>query len=179
MEKHCGIDSKHDGSWAALSHSCFLYPPPTPNPIFLVSSIVNLSNCLLPPSFPTQFFLTPGFCLIPHIEVKSYTSMMFHRSWSQMEHMISSTSQPHMENGAVPILQMMKTEAKKDEVTCLKPHSHGEAEVRWELVLIFPFSFIRPRDSNMKTCIAFSCIGTKSPSCSRTSENSCCLLRRF
>jgi hypothetical protein len=54
-----------------------------------------------------------------------------------MEHMISSTSQPPVENGAVPILQMMKTEAKQDEVICLKPHSHEEAEVRWQLVLFF------------------------------------------
>lgn len=112
-------------------------------PLLPSFSHCDLPNCLLPPSFHTQLFLTPGFCLIPHIEAKPYTAMMFHRSQSQMGYMISSTSQPHMEIGAVPILQMMKTEAKKDEITCLKPHSYGEAEARWCLVFFFSFQLYK------------------------------------
>lgn len=149
-------------------------------PLLPSFSHCDLPNCLLPPSFHTQLFLTPGFCLIPHIEAKPYTAMMFHRSQSQMGYMISSTSQPHMEIGAVPILQMMKTEAKKDEITCLKPHSYREAEARWCLVcfFFFPSNFTSHRESNMTTC-TFPWIGNKPSLCSRTPENSCFLLRRF
>lgn len=129
MAKHCGDDSKHDGQCQPR----FSYPPPTPNLFFLVSSIViHLTAFFLLPSTPSSFLLQ--VCLIPHIEAKSYTSMMFHRSQCQMEYMISSTSQPHVDIGAVPIQQMMKTEAKKDEITCLEPHSYVEAQARWWLM---------------------------------------------
>lgn len=62
---------------------------------------------LLPPSFPAQLFLTLGFRLIPHLEALLYVFMTPHSSRNRLEYMISSTSQPHLKKGAVPILQMM------------------------------------------------------------------------
>lgn len=170
MEKHCGNDFKNDG----LCQPCFPYLPPTPNLFFLVSYIVI---------YLTAFFLLPSTPALSYSSFLSHSphrskAMMSHRSQSQMEYMISSTSQPCVEIGAVPILQMMKTKAKNYEITCLKPHSHREAEARWWLV-VFPSNFTSHRNSKMTACAAFPQTRIKPSPCSRTPKYSCFILRRF
>lgn len=152
MEKHCGNDFENDG----LCRPCFPYLPPTPNLFFLVSCIVI---------YLTAFFLLPSPPALSYSRFLSHSphrsrAMMSHRLQSQMEYMISSTSQPRVEIGAVPILQMMKTKAKKYEITCLKPHSHREAEARWWFV-VFTSNLTSHRNSKMTACTAFPQTRTK------------------
>ena len=106
LEKHWGNNYKGIGC-LLLSRPHVPYPPPTPN-LSLVSSIVLYPNWL-PSSFPTQLFLTPSFCLIPNTESMPYVSVMLQSPQRQLEHMTSSTPQPHLWGGAVPILKMIET----------------------------------------------------------------------